>query len=62
MTCNCKVCQDTDRWMAALNPQTDEAKAAFDEIMGRLESEATDATYWRLKYEGKWITDPIQSE
>lgn len=26
--CTCRVCQDYRRWMAAINPQTDEAKAA----------------------------------
>jgi hypothetical protein len=34
--CDCSVCTDHRRWMAAINPQTEEAKAALDEIMGNL--------------------------
>lgn len=52
--CNCQVCQDTQRWMTALNPQSDEAKAVFDEIMGRLEAAETDVTYYRMKLAGTW--------
>jgi hypothetical protein len=52
--CNCKVCQDHRRWMAAINPQSDEAKAALDEIMTRLAQAETDATIWELKSKGKW--------
>ena len=43
--------------MAALNPSTDEAKAVMDEILSRLEAAETSETYWRLKFEGKWLSD-----
>jgi hypothetical protein len=52
--CCCRVCQDTRRWFAALKPHTDEAAAAFDEIMNRLAAAETDATYYRMKFKGTW--------
>lgn len=54
--CECKVCTDHKRWLAALDPQSAEAKAAFDEILTNLEGAQTDATYWHLKYKGEWPT------
>lgn len=57
MTCQCKVCQDTRRWDAAINPQTEEAKAAYDEIMIRLAMAEDSECYWRMKYEGTWPGD-----
>jgi hypothetical protein len=55
--CDCRVCSDYRRWEAALNPQTDEAKAALEEIMGELEANSTDAVYWRMKYQDTWPGD-----
>jgi len=54
VTCNCRVCTDHRRWMAALNPQTEEAKKAFDEMCTKLEAYSTDAVYYRMKLEGTW--------
>jgi hypothetical protein len=54
MTCNCRVCNDHRRWLAALNPQTDEAQAALDEILSRLEAAETDAAVSQAKLDGKW--------
>lgn len=54
--CNCKVCSDHRRWMAAINPQTEEAKAAVDELLSRLEAAETDTEVWRAKYECTWET------
>lgn len=52
--CNCRVCVDHRRWLAALNPQTEEAKKAFDEMCTQLEAYSTDAVYYRMKLEGAW--------
>lgn len=52
--CMCKVCLDHRRWMRDINPQTDAAHGALDEILSRLAGAETDAVFWRLKYEGKW--------
>lgn len=52
--CNCQVCTDHRRWHAALNPHTEEAKLVFDELMSRIACAETDATYYRMKFEGTW--------
>jgi hypothetical protein len=52
--CNCRVCSNHRRWMAAIDPQTQNAKAALDEIFGNLEGAETDAVYWRMKFQGTW--------
>lgn len=52
--CKCRVCTDHRRWLAALDPQTPEAKSAFDEMCTQLEAYSTDAVYWRMKYDGTW--------
>jgi acetyl-CoA carboxylase beta subunit len=54
VTCNCTVCSDHRRWMAAINPQTDEAKAALDEILSRLEAAETDRAVADSKLQGIW--------
>jgi hypothetical protein len=56
-TCNCKVCSDHRRWLAALNPQTDRARAAFDEILSRIEGAETDAAVSQAKLDGSWPVD-----
>jgi hypothetical protein len=55
--CDCKVCTDHRRWMAEVNPQDDTARAALDEILERLAMAETEATYYRLKLQGKWPSD-----
>lgn len=45
------------RWKVALNPQTPEANAAFDEMLNHLDNAETDAVYWKLKYQRKWPGD-----
>jgi hypothetical protein len=52
--CNCRVCSNHRRWVAALNPQTDDAKAAFCEMWSDLEAAETEAVYWRMKFDGTW--------
>jgi len=52
--CNCKICIDHKRWYAALNPQTPEAKAAFDDMLTEIEGASTDASVWRCIFEGNW--------
>lgn len=54
MSCNCRVCTDHARWLAALNPQTDEAKSALDEMLSRIEAAETDVSVSKAKLEGKW--------
>lgn len=38
---------------------TPEAAAVLDEVMERLAMAETDATYYRLKHEGKWPGDAV---
>lgn len=54
MMCNCRACCDHRRWIAAIDPQTDEAKAAFNEIMQSLDQAEMDAMFWRMKHQGTW--------
>jgi len=54
-TCQCQICRDHRRWLAALNPPaTEEAALVLDEILGRLAEAETAAVYYRMKYEGTW--------
>jgi hypothetical protein len=58
--CGCKVCTRSRRWLAALNPQTAEAKAAMEEIESLLEHAETSASYWEMKFNGTWdIPEPV---
>lgn len=52
--CTCRVCTDHRRWFAALNPQTEAAKVAFNEMCTQLEAYSVDAVYYRMKLEGTW--------
>lgn len=52
--CDCGSCQYTRRIEAAINPQTAEARAALDDLFGQLAGAEMDATYWRLKFQGRW--------
>ena len=54
MTCECKVCLNFRRWIDAINPQTEEALAALDEILTDLANAETDAVYWKMKFKGTW--------
>jgi hypothetical protein len=63
--CTCRVCMNHRRWLAAINPQTREAKAALDEILTNLEGAETDAVFWRMKFQGTWgmpATEPQKPE
>lgn len=52
--CDCPVCSNHRRWLADIDPQTDEAKAALDEILGSLAQAESDAMYWQMKHHGIW--------
>lgn len=52
--CNCRICTQHRRWHAALNPQTEEAKAAYDEMWTNIEGAETDAGHWRAIFDGSW--------
>lgn len=54
MSCTCQVCEDTKRWEKALNPTTPEARAAFDEMLSRIEGAETDATVSSEIFKGRW--------
>ena len=54
MTCECGVCTKIKRWRAALQIDTPEKEAAFGEMMGEWEAEATDADYYQAIMKGTW--------
>lgn len=55
--CDCRVCTMHRRLYAAIDPKTELAKAALEELFEVLAHAETDATYYRLKFEGKWPSD-----
>jgi hypothetical protein len=52
--CSCKVCADHKRWLTAIAPQTDDAKAALDEILSRLEGAETEVAWANAVFAGDW--------
>jgi hypothetical protein len=55
--CGCRVCTTLQKWEEALVLDTPEKMAVFTEIMNRLEAAETDATYYKMKYQGTWPGD-----
>ena len=54
--CNCTLHQQIKRWKDALNPQTPEAEAAFNEMLDAWENAETDVHYYRAILDGSWPT------
>lgn len=55
--CECAVCVRHKRWTAALDPHTEDAIAAWEEVQCALAIAEDDACYWRMKYQGTWPGD-----
>lgn len=56
--CNCDFCLTSRKYREIINKLEDPKDREFmTEFMNHYTDVSTDATYWRLKYQGKWPSE-----